>query len=160
MDIIETHKNTLRSWFALETMPAAWRAAEPDSCAELARLLQNTILKAYHMGLLDGAAQHSAGHDTRIFESESILCECHTRLLESQYIMQNIYNEFVPLWRGDTMEPRKGEVFRMRMCTATGLVVDTIQRAMEHLHTAQDVLGLLDTNTDTNTNRESVSGVA
>nr|WP_300184070.1 hypothetical protein [uncultured Agathobaculum sp.] len=59
----ETHEATVRAWFSTETMPAAWIAADPAACAELAQLLRDKVLKAYQMGLLDGAARRTAMRD-------------------------------------------------------------------------------------------------
>ena len=62
----ETHEATVRAWFSTETMPAAWLAADPTACAELAQLLRDKVLKAYQMGLLDGAARRATLRDQAI----------------------------------------------------------------------------------------------
>ena len=80
----ETHEATVRAWFSTETMPAAWLAADPAACAELAQLLRDKVLKAYQMGLLDGAARRTAMRDQAIMDADSALGECLSRMLEAK----------------------------------------------------------------------------
>ena len=138
----ETHEATVRAWFSTETMPAAWIAAEPAACAELAQLLRDKVLKAYHMGLLDGAARRTAMRDQAIMDADSALGECLSRMLEAKYLANEINSTFAPLWGGDGNDPRKGGEFIHRMEIASGLVVRCSNGALEALEAAQDALGL------------------
>ena len=138
----ETHEATVRAWFSTETMPAAWKAAEPAACAELAQLLRDKVLNAYQMGLLDGAARRAALRDQAIMDADSALGECLSRMLEAQYIANEINWTFTHLWRGDGNDPRKGGEFIHRMEIASGLVVRCSNDALKALEVAQAALGL------------------
>lgn len=152
----ETHEATVRAWFSTETMPAAWIAADPAACAELAQLLRDKVLKAYHMGLLDGAARRATLHDQAIMDADSALGECLSRMLEAKYIANEINSTFAPLWGGDGNDPRKGGEFIHRMEIASGLVVRCSNGALEALEAAQAALGLNGT-TETDTKPFSVA---
>ena len=146
----ETHEATVRAWFSTETMPAAWIAADPVACAELAQLLRDKVLKAYQMGLLDGAARRTAMRDQAIMDADSALGECLSRMLEAKYLANEINSTFAPLWGGDGNDPRKGGEFIHRMEIASGLVVRCSNGALEALEAAQAALGLNGT-TETDT---------
>lgn len=146
----ETHEATVRAWFSTETMPAAWLAADPAACAELAQLLRDKVLKAYQMGLLDGAARRTAMRDQAIMDADSALGECLSRMLEAKYLANEINSTFAPLWGGDGNDPRKGGEFIHRMEIASGLVVRCSNDALEALEAAQAALGLNGT-TETDT---------
>lgn len=146
----ETHEATVRAWFSTETMPAAWIAAEPAACAELAQLLRDKVLKAYHMGLLDGAARRATMRDQAIMDADSALGECLSRILEAKYLANEINSTFAPLWGGDGNDPRKGGEFIHRMEIASGLVVRCSNDALKALEAAQAALGLNGT-TETDT---------
>ena len=107
----ETHEATVRAWFSTETMPAAWIAADPAACTELAQLLRDKVLKAYQMGLLDGAARRAAMRDQAIMDADSALGECLSRMLEAKYLANEINSTFAPLWGGDGNDARKGADF-------------------------------------------------
>ena len=138
----ETHEATVRAWFSTETMPAAWLAAEPAACAELAQLLRDKVLKAYQMGLLDGAARRTAMRDQAIMDADSALGECLSHMLEAQSLANEINSTFAPLWGGDGNDPRKGGEFIHRMEIASGLVVRCSNGALEALEAAKAALGL------------------
>ena len=138
----ETHEATVRAWFSTETMPAAWLAAEPAACAELAQLLRDKVLKAYQMGLLDGAARRTAMRDQAIMDADSALGECLSRMLEAKYLANEINSTFAPLWGGDGNDPRKGGEFIHRMEIASGLVVRCSNDALKALEATQAALGL------------------
>lgn len=146
----ETHEATVRAWFSTETMPAAWIAAEPAACAELAQLLRDKVLKAYQMGLLDGAARRTAMRDQAIMDADSALGECLSRMLEAKYLANEINSTFAPLWGGDGNDPRKGGEFIHRMEIASGLVVRCSNDALKALEATQAALGLNGT-TETDT---------
>lgn len=146
----ETHEATVRAWFSTETMPAAWIAADPAACAELAQLLRDKVLKAYQMGLLDGAARRTAMRDQAIMDADSALGECLSRMLEAKYLANEINSTFALLWGGDGNDPRKGGEFIHRMEIASGLVVRCSNGALEALEAAQAALGLNGT-TETDT---------
>ena len=146
----ETHEATVRAWFSTETMPAAWLAAEPAACAELAQLLRDKVLKAYQMGLLDGAARRAALRNQAIMDADSALGECLSRILEAQYLANEINSTFAPLWGGDGNDPRKGGEFIHRMEIASGLVVRCSNDALKALEATQAALGLNGT-TETDT---------
>ena len=146
----ETHEATVRAWFSTETMPAAWLAAEPAACAELAQLLRDKVLKAYQMGLLDGAARRTAMRDQAIMDADSALGECLSRMLEAKYLANEINSTFAPLWGGDGNDPRKGGEFIHRMEIASGLVVRCSNDALKALEATQAALGLNGT-TETDT---------
>lgn len=146
----ETHEATVRAWFSTETMPAAWIAADPAACTELAQLLRDKVLKAYHMGLLDGAARRATLRDQAIMDADSALGECLSRMLEAKYLANEINSTFAPLWGGDGNDPRKGGEFIHRMEIASGLVVRCTNGALEALEAAQAALGLNGT-TETDT---------
>ena len=136
----ETHEATVRAWFSTETMPAAWIAADPAACAELAQLLRYKVLKAYQMGLLDGAARRTTLRDQAIMDADSALGECLSRILEAQYLANEINSTFAPLWGGDGNDPRKGADFIQKMCVASGLVVEKAAAALRSLHEAQNAI--------------------
>ena len=52
-----THEAQVNAWFTVDAMPAAWRAAAPDLCAQFAQILRDKAMKAYKVGFMDGAAQ-------------------------------------------------------------------------------------------------------
>ena len=135
-----THEATIRAWFSTETMPAAWKAAEPAACAELAQLLRDKVLKAYQMGLLDGAARRDDMHYKTIFDADNALGDCLRCLLEAKYVAQTINHEFTPLWHGDNLDARKGADFIQKMCVASGLVVEKAAAALRSLHEAQNAI--------------------
>ena len=137
-----THEATIRAWFSTETMPAAWKAAEPAACAELAQLLRDKVLNAYQMGLLDGAARRAALRDQAIMDADSALGECLSSMLEVQYLANEIKWTFTPLWRGDGNAPRTGGEFIHRMEIASGLVVRCSNDALKALEATQAALGL------------------
>ena len=136
----ETHEATVRAWFSTETMPAAWLAAEPAACAELAQLLRDKVLKAYQMGLLDGAARRTALRDQAIMDASDALGDCLCCLLEVKYVAQTINYEFTPLWHGDNLDARKGADFIHKMRVASGLVVEKAAAALRSLHEAQNAI--------------------
>lgn len=136
----ETHEATIRAWFSTETMPAAWIAAEPAACAELAQLLRDKVLKAYQMGLLDGAARRATLHDQAIMDASDALGDCLCCLLEAKYVAQTINYEFTPLWHGDNLDARKGADFIQKMCVASSLVVEKAAAALRSLHEAQNAI--------------------
>lgn len=136
----ETHEATVRAWFSTETMPAAWIAADPAACTELAQLLRDKVLKAYHMGLLDGAARRATLHDQAIMDASDALGDCLCCLLEAKYVAQTINYEFTPLWHGDNLDARKGSDFIQKMCVASGLVVEKAAAALRSLHEAQNAI--------------------
>ena len=138
----ETHEATVRAWFSTETMPAAWIAADPAACAELSQLLRDKVLKAYQMGLLDGAARRAALRNQAIMDADSALGECLSRMLEAKYLANEINSTFAPLWGGDGNDPRKGGEFIHRMEIASGLVVRCSNGALEALEAAKAALGL------------------
>ena len=146
----ETHEATVRAWFSTETMPAAWIAADPAACAELAQLLRDKVLKAYHMGLLDGAERRATMRDQAIMDADSALGECLSRMLEAKYLANEINSTFAPLWGGDGNDPRKGGEFIHRMEIASGLVVRCSNDALKALEATQAALGLNGT-TETDT---------
>lgn len=146
----ETHEATVRAWFSTETMPAAWIAADPAACAELSQLLRDKVLKAYQMGLLDGAARRTAMRDQAIMDADSALGECLSRMLEAKYLANEINSTFAPLWGGDGNDPRKGGEFIHRMEIASGLVVRCSNDALEAMEAAKAALGLNGT-TETDT---------
>lgn len=146
----ETHEATVRAWFSTETMPAAWIAAEPAACAELAQLLRDKVLKAYQMGLLDGAAHRATLRDQAIMDADRALGECLSRMLEAKYLANEINSTFAPLWGGDGNDPRKGGEFIHRMEIASGLVVRCSNDALKALEATQAALGLNGT-TETDT---------
>ena len=146
----ETHEATVRAWFSTETMPAAWIAADPAACAELSQLLRDKVLKAYQMGLLDGAARRAALRNQAIMDADSALGECLSRMLEAKYLANEINSTFAPLWGGDGNDPRKGGEFIHRMEIASGLVVRCSNDALKALEAAQAALGLNGT-TETDT---------
>lgn len=136
----ETHEATVRAWFSTETMPAAWIAADPAACTELAQLLRDKVLKAYQMGLLDGAARRTAMRDQAIADASDALEDCLCCLLEAKYVAQTINHEFTPLWHGDNLDARKGADFIRKMCVASGLVVEKAAAALRSLHEAQNAI--------------------
>lgn len=136
----ETHEATVCAWFSTETMPAAWIAAEPAACAELAQLLRDKVLKAYQMGLLDGAARRATLHDQAIMDASDALGDCLCCLLEAKYVAQTINYEFTPLWHGDNLVARKGADFIQKMCVASGLVVEKAAATLRSLHEAQNAI--------------------
>lgn len=138
----ETHEATVRAWFSTETMPAAWIAADPAACAELSQLLRDKVLKAYQMGLLDGAARRAALRNQAIMDADSALGECLSRMLEAKYLANEINSTFAPLWGGDGNDPRKGGEFIHRMEIASGLVVRCSNDALKALEATQAALGL------------------
>lgn len=146
----ETHEATVRAWFSTETMPAAWIAADPAACAELSQLLRDKVLKAYQMGLLDGAARRAALRNQAIMDADSALGECLSRMLEAKYLANEINSTFAPLWGGDGNDTRKGGEFIHRMEIASGLVVRCSNDALKALEAAQAALGLNGT-TETDT---------
>ena len=137
-----THEATIRAWFSTETMPAAWKAAEPVACAELAQLLRDKVLKAYQMGLLDGAARRATLRDQAIMDADSALGNCLERILEVKYLAHEVNWTFNTLWRGDENETRKGQEFIHRMEIASGLIIQCNNGALEALEAAQAALGL------------------
>ena len=92
----ETHEATIRAWFSTETMPAAWKAAEPAACVELAQLLRDKVLKAYQMGLLDGAARRDDMHYKTIFDADNALGDCLRYLLEASMLRKQSYMNLRP----------------------------------------------------------------
>ena len=128
----ETHEATIRAWFSTETMPAAWKAAEPAACVELAQLLRDKVLKAYQMGLLDGAARRDDMHYKTIFDADNALGDC------LRY--QTILYEFTPLWHGDNLDARKGDEFIRKMGVASGIVVEKTADALNALSEAQNAI--------------------
>ena len=146
----ETHEVTVRAWFSTETMPAAWIAAEPAACAELAQLLRDKVLKAYHMGLLDGAARRTAMRDQAIMDADSALGECLSRMLEAKYLANEINRTFAPLWGGDGNDPRKGGEFIPRRESASGLAARCSTDPLKALDATPAALGLNGT-TETDT---------
>ena len=136
----ETHEATIRAWFSTETMPAAWKAAEPAACVELAQLLRDKVLKAYQMGLLDGAARRDDMHYKTIFDADNALGDCLRYLLEAKYVAQTILYEFTPLWHGDNLDARKGDEFIRKMGVASGIVVEKTADALNALSEAQNAI--------------------
>ena len=135
-----THEATIRAWFSTETMPAAWIAADPVACAELAQLLRDKVLKAYQMGLLDGAARRTAMRDQAIMDASDALGDCLCCLLEAKYVAQTINHEFTPLWHGDNLDARKGDEFIRKMGVASGIVVEKTAAALNALREAQNAI--------------------
>lgn len=135
-----THEATVRAWFSTETMPAAWLAAEPAACAELAQLLRDKVLKAYQMGLLDGAARRATLRDQAIMDASDALGDCLRYLLEAKYVAQTILYEFTPLWHGDNLDARKGDEFIRKMGVASGIVVEKTADALNALSEAQNAI--------------------
>lgn len=144
-----THESTIRNWFTLETMPSAWKAADPIGCEALVQALQDKMLKAYNMGLLDGAARRKIERNADMFEAECELSSCYTYLLETEYVAQSINHTFTPIWRGDMGDSRKGAAFINQMNVATGLVVTQLKQAIKALQSAQIELGLMNDETKT-----------
>lgn len=144
-----THESTIRNWFTLETMPSAWKAADPIGCEALVQALQDKMLKAYNMGLLDGAARRKAQDFSVSNTTESLLNICLTSLLEAEYVGQCVNSTFTPLWHGDTMDARRGDEFIERMCIATGLLIDKVSQSLKTLHKAQVTLGFAEDETKT-----------
>lgn len=142
MELQTTHETTVRGWFTPETMPPSWKAAEPTACNELAQLLQDKVLKAYNIGLLDGAARRTDAADNAIFEADSSIGTCLCCLMEAAYVIQKIHQEFTPIWSGDGMDSRHGANFIHEMCIASGIVEERSNKALEALEQAQAALGL------------------
>lgn len=142
MEMQTTHETTVRGWFTPDTMPTSWKAAEPAACNELAQLLQDKVLKAYNIGLLDGAARRTDTTNPGLLKADSSMNACVTCLLEAIYVIKQINWTFTPEWGGEGMDTRKGKDFILQMEIASGLAYQTAKKALHALNEAQVHLGL------------------
>ena len=137
-----THEAQVNAWFSVDAMPAAWRAAAPDLCAQFVQIMRDKAVKAYKVGFTDGAAQAKDMRDNAIFEADSALGECLACLAQVAYLSKTINRTFQPLWYGDGKDSRTGEQFIRDMETASGLIIQSNTRAQRALADVQIVLGL------------------
>ena len=137
-----THEAQVNAWFTVDAMPAAWRAAAPDLCAQFAQILRDKAMKAYKVGFMDGAAQAKDTRDNATFEADSAIGECLACLAEVEYLSKTNNTTFQPLWYGDGKDARTGKQFISDMETASGLIIQSNTRAQQALDDVQTALGL------------------
>lgn len=56
-----THEAQVNAWFTVDAMPAAWRAAAPDLCAQFAQILRDKAMESLQSRLY-GRRSPGKGH--------------------------------------------------------------------------------------------------